>query len=110
MKLKNKKALITGGSRGIGKVIAEYFLKEGAKVMLASRSLDELKRTKTELKKIISVNQRASLDQRKSAPFIEILVVDVSNPAEVKKLVEETVRILGGVDILVNAAGIYGPI
>ena len=110
MKLKNKKALITGGSRGIGKVIAEYFLKEGAKVMLASRSLDELKKTKAELKKIISVNQRASLDQRKSAPFIEILVVDVSNPAEVKKLVEETVRILGGVDILVNAAGIYGPI
>ena len=110
MKLENKKALITGGSRGIGKVIAEYFLREGAKVMLASRSLDELKKTKAELKKIISVNQRASLDQRKSVPFIEILVADVSNPAEVKKLVEEAVKIFGGIDILVNAAGIYGPI
>ena len=104
MKLTNKKALITGGSRGIGKVVAEYFLKEGAKVMLAARSFEELKITKAELKKNISVNRR------KSAPFIEIYEVDVSDPKQVKNLIEKTVSSLGGIDILVNAAGIYGPI
>ena len=96
MKLKNKKALITGGSRGIGKVIAEYFLKEGAKVLIAARKEDELNKAKSDLSKI--------------SPNVEILVADVSNPAEVKKLVEEAVKIFGGIDILVNAAGIYGPI
>lgn len=103
-RLKNKKALITGGSRGIGKVIAEYFLKEGAKVMLAARSFEELKITKAELKKNISVNQR------KPASFIGIQEVDVADPEQVKNLIEKTVSSLGGIDILVNAAGIYGPI
>src|SRR3989344_2937693 len=96
MKLENKKALITGGSRGIGKVIAEYFLKEGAKVLITARKKDELNKAKSDLSKI--------------SPSVEILVVDVSNPDEVKELVEETVKVLGGIDILVNAAGIYGPI
>ncbi|MDO8574422.1 MAG: SDR family NAD(P)-dependent oxidoreductase, partial [bacterium] len=63
MKLENKKALITGGSRGIGKVIAEYFLKEGAKVLIAARKKDELNKAKSDLSKI--------------SPSVEILVVDV---------------------------------
>jgi len=95
-RLKDKKALITGGSRGIGKVVAEYFLKEGASVMLAARSLDELKKAKSNLSKI--------------SPNVEISVTDVANPAEVKKLINETLKVLGNIDILVNAAGIYGPI
>lgn len=96
MKLQNKKALITGGSRGIGRKIAEYFLKEGAKVMLAARSVSELKKAKEELSQI--------------SPSVEIEEVDVSNPEAVRKLVKKVADTLGGLDILVNAAGIYGPI
>jgi NAD(P)-dependent dehydrogenase (short-subunit alcohol dehydrogenase family) len=93
---KNKVALITGGSRGIGKVIARAFLEEGAKVMLSARSKDELEGTKLEFKKI----------------FDNVLVcpTDVSNINEVKFLVEETIGAFGSIDILINAAGIYGPI
>lgn len=64
--------------------------------MLAARSLDELKKAKSNLSKI--------------SPNVEISVTDVANPAEVKKLINETLKVLGNIDILVNAAGIYGPI
>jgi len=43
MKLKNVNALITGGSQGLGKVIAEHFLREGANVVICARGEKELK-------------------------------------------------------------------
>jgi NAD(P)-dependent dehydrogenase (short-subunit alcohol dehydrogenase family) len=96
MILKNKVALITGGSGHIGKAISRAFLREGAKVMIATRSIDELLAAKNELS-----------DGSKS---VEIYKADVADSADVKNLVEETLKIFGKIDILVNAAGIYGPI
>lgn len=96
MKLKDKTALITGGSRGIGKKVAEYFLREGASVMISARSFGELEKTKTELSQI--------------SPKIVAEKADVSNGTVVKNLVQKTLSSFGRVDILVNAAGIYGPI
>ena len=49
MKLKNLNALITGGSQGLGKVIAEFFLREGANVVLCARGKDELRAARAEL-------------------------------------------------------------
>jgi FlaA1/EpsC-like NDP-sugar epimerase len=49
MKLKNLNALITGGSQGLGKVIAEHFLREGANVVLCARGEKELSATRDEL-------------------------------------------------------------
>lgn len=49
MKLENKVALITGGSRGIGKAVAAAFAREGAKLALCARSADELQQTVVEL-------------------------------------------------------------
>ena len=49
MKLKKLNALITGGSRGLGKVIAEHFLREGSNVALCARSEKELFATRDEL-------------------------------------------------------------
>ena len=96
MILKNKVALITGGSGYIGKAISRAFLREGAKVMLAARSVDELLAAKNELS-----------DGFKS---VEIYKADVTDSTDVKNLVKKTLKIFGKIDILVNAAGIYGPI
>lgn len=96
MVLKNKVALITGGSGYIGKAISRAFLREGAKVMLAARSVDELLAAKNELS-----------DGFKS---VEICKADITRSTDVKNLVKKTLKIFGKIDILVNAAGIYGPI
>ena len=96
MALKNKVALITGGSGYIGKAISRAFLREAAKVMLIARSVDELLAAKNELS-----------DGFKS---VEICKADVTHSTDVKNLVKKTLKIFGKIDILVNAAGIYGPI
>ena len=96
MILKNKVALITGGSGYIGKAISRAFLREAAKVMLIARSVDELLAAKNELS-----------DGFKS---VEIYKADVTDSTDVKNLVKKTLKIFGKIDILVNAAGIYGPI
>jgi 3-oxoacyl-[acyl-carrier protein] reductase len=94
--LKDKAALITGGSRGIGKAIAQAFLKEGASVMLAARSIEQLRSTKNGLGRY--------------GGRVAIFTMDVGLDGDAKKLVAETLRTFGTIDILVNAAGIYGPI
>lgn len=93
MTLVNKSALITGGSRGIGLAVAQRFVREGASVMLAARSQEELAAAK-----------------RDFGRGVETCVTDVSEPHQVENLVAKTLEKFGGIDILVNAAGIYGPI
>jgi NAD(P)-dependent dehydrogenase (short-subunit alcohol dehydrogenase family) len=98
MKLQGKTAIITGGSRGIGKVIAEFFVREGANVVIAARSLDELK------------GAQAEMGQNGALGKIEIASTDVSRKTDVRALVRKAVDRFGTVDILVNAAGVYGAI
>ena len=95
-KLEGKKILITGGSRGIGKAIAELFVANGAALMLSARSLDELVKTKDEL--------------AKKGGRVEICPADVSKKEDAKRLIEKTLETFGDIDVLVNAAGIYGAI
>jgi len=93
--LKNKKAVIFGGSRGIGKAIAKSFLENGAEVFLVARNADELAATKKELS---------------SFGRVHIAVADVSNVADVERVAKEARKSLGGIHVLVNGAGVYGPI
>lgn len=95
--LKNKKAVITGGGRGIGKVIARHFLAEGVRVLLVARTQAELVATREELSPLGRV---------------EILAADVSVEADVARVAKKVsdLYLWGRVDILVNAAGIQGPI
>lgn len=93
MKLKGKTALITGGGRGIGKTVAQFFHAEGASIALAARSEDELKAVKAEI-----------------GDRVQIFPSDISKRSEVKALVEATLAAFGTIDVLVNAAGIYGAI
>ncbi len=96
MILKDRVAVITGGSRGIGKAIASAFTKEGASLVLTSRTEAELKAAAKELKS--------------SASRIEVFPADVSQEKEAKDLVGFALDKFGTINVLVNCAGIYGPI
>jgi 3-oxoacyl-[acyl-carrier protein] reductase len=90
--LNNKKAIITGGGRGLGKATAIAFAKEGIDVAITGRNEQVLQETVAELK-AIGVNAIYS-------------IFDVGNYEEVQKGIKEIIEELGGVDILVNNAGI----
>ncbi|MFC1527594.1 SDR family oxidoreductase [Candidatus Neomarinimicrobiota bacterium] len=95
--LKNKVAIVTGGSRGIGKAIADRFAQEGCKLMLASRTKSELVKTSELIKNKFSVE-------------VSTYETDVGNEDEVNSMVLQTITDFGKVDILVNNAAIIGPI
>ena len=97
MKLKDVNALITGGSQGLGKAIAEHFLHEGANVCLCARGEKELLATRDEL--------------AKTFPARKVLAkaCDVSNEAQVEELAAFLLRELGSLRVLALNAGIYGP-
>ncbi len=97
MKLKGRNAIITGASQGLGKAIAEHFVREGANVVLCARSKPELAAARIELAKI--------------APRRKVLahVCDVSSETQVNDVVEFALRELGSIHVLVANAGVYGP-
>ncbi|SFD16726.1 3-ketoacyl-ACP reductase [Algibacter pectinivorans] len=90
--IKGKKAIITGGSRGLGKATAIALAKEGVDVAITGRNENTLKETVTELK-ALGVNAFYA-------------VFDVSNYQDVQKGINKLITDLGTVDILVNNAGI----
>jgi len=92
MNLKSKKAIITGGSRGLGKATAIAFAKKGIDVAITGRNENRLKETVAELK-AIGVNATYE-------------IFDVGNYEEVKQGIKNIITTLGSVDILVNNAGI----
>lgn len=91
MNLKNKIAVITGGTKGIGRAIAERLLKEGAKVFICARDKFELKR---------------ALEQLSALGQVEGEVCDVRSEEQIKMMLDECRRLFGGIDILINNAGI----
>lgn len=93
-KLKNKVAIITGASKGIGASIAKYFAAEGAKVVVNYAS------SKDDADKVV----KAIKDNGGTAIAVQ---GDVSNESDVNRLFEETKNAFGTLDILVNNAGIY---
>lgn len=96
MQLEGKRAVITGSSRGLGRAVADAFLREGASVLLCSRDANTLAASVAELAHSVPgrVWGRAC---------------DVSVEKDVDALASEALERLGGVDILVANAGIYGP-
>jgi 3-oxoacyl-[acyl-carrier protein] reductase len=91
MELKSKKAIVTGGSRGLGKATAIAFAKEGIDVAITGRDEEKLLETVAELK-ALGVNATYE-------------VFDVGNYEEVKKAIKSIIATMGSVDILVNNAG-----
>ena len=94
--LRGKTAIVTGGGRGIGREVALAFAKEGAWVVVASRTPSEIEETAAMIRDI---------GQRSVA-----IPVDVSARYAVQDLVARTVHVCGSVHVLANAAGVQGPI
>lgn len=90
--LGNKVALVVASSQGLGKAVAKELVKEGAQVMLTSRSEDKLAEVKEELEAL-------------HAGRVAYFPCDITNAEDIKKLVERTHAVFGKIDILVNNAG-----
>ena len=88
--VKNKVVIITGGSNGMGKYMAKRFVNAGAKIVITGRDQDKLERAKREL--------------GAESPSILAIQMDVRNPDDVEKMLEQTVESFGTVDFLVNNA------
>lgn len=100
LELAGKTAIVTGGSRGIGKAIARELAGEGVDVAIVARSTADLQKTAAEL---------AEATGRRIVP----IAADTSSDDSVKAMVEEAARELGHLDILVNCAaqpGGQGPV
>jgi NAD(P)-dependent dehydrogenase (short-subunit alcohol dehydrogenase family) len=80
--------IVTGGSKGIGFAVARAFLERGMQVAISARKDGELQEAARRLGDVLAIR------------------ADVRDPADAQRLVDETVRRFGGVDVLVNNAGI----
>jgi NAD(P)-dependent dehydrogenase (short-subunit alcohol dehydrogenase family) len=94
----NKTVLITGGSRGLGLILAQRFLREGARVAICGREESSLARARAELEAL--------------GGQVLALTCDVTDSVQVEALVAKVQETLGPVDVLVNNAGLIqtGPI
>ena len=89
--MKDKIAVVTGGTKGIGYAIAERLLEAGAKVFICARNKPEL---------------RLALERLAASGRVEGEICDVRSEEQVRMMLEEAARVFGGIDILVNNAGI----
>jgi len=92
MRLEGKRALVTGGGTGIGRATAELFAREGAQVVVTGRRVAELEDA------VAAIRQAGGRAARVQG--------DVGRPEDAERMVRETVASLGGLDVLVNNAGI----
>jgi NAD(P)-dependent dehydrogenase (short-subunit alcohol dehydrogenase family) len=92
MDLSNKVAIVTGGAKGIGLASAECMLRQGAEVMIVDWSPEAAS---------AAVKSLTALSKG-----VDSVVADISNAADAEKAIKATVKRFGGVDVLVNNAGI----
>jgi 3-oxoacyl-[acyl-carrier protein] reductase len=93
--LAGRRALVTGGSKGIGLAIAEELTAEGVDVAICARNAAEV--------------EAAAARLRASGRIVHAQTADVTDPEQVSDLVTKSVTALGGLDILVNNAGAAHP-
>ena len=98
MKLATRGAIVTGASQGLGRMIAQRFVEEGANVFLCARDGRMLALVETELQSVASAGQKVIARS-----------CDVSSNKEVEEMFRDYDSELGSLSILVNNAGIYGP-
>ncbi len=89
--MKTQRVLITAGASGIGREIVRGFVATGAQVF------------------VTDVDAGALAALARESDQIHIAACDMSNRADIERMVPEAVRVLGGLDVLVNNAGISGP-
>ena len=90
MQVENRVSAITGGSAGIGRAIAEAFLKEGAKVTIMARNAEKANKT---------------LEEIGAGDRLIFIKGDATSQADVEGFIDKTIEAFGSIDILVNNAG-----
>src|SRR6516162_2400428 len=99
MNLEDRAAIITGANRGLGKAIATAFVEAGASVLLVARDGELLRKVEGELNSL----------SRRPRQYVFSLARDVSCAADCRDIIRKAHEKLPGFAILVNNAGIYGP-
>jgi D-sorbitol dehydrogenase (acceptor) len=89
-RLTDRRALITGAARGIGRAFAEAYVREGARVVLADIDMERARATAEEI-----------------GPAATAVEMDVTSLPSIERAVEEAAQALGGIDILVNNAALF---
>ena len=90
--IKGRRAIVTGGSSGIGFETARQFLEEGVRVLITGRNQQKLEKARDDLAK-------------RTGGEVHAIVADMTKESDIAKMVETAKQKLGGVDILVNNAG-----
>jgi NAD(P)-dependent dehydrogenase (short-subunit alcohol dehydrogenase family) len=96
--LEGRAALITGGSQGLGLAIARAFVEAGANAMICALDAERLDRARREVAALAGPGQRVLAQP-----------ADVSQPEQVDRLVRATLDAFPHLEVLVNNAGVYGP-
>ena len=99
MKLKDKVAIITGSSRGLGKILALAFAGEGARVVVTAR-------TEVESDKLSGTIYKTAEEIQAAGGFALPIKCDVSSEESINEMVKRTLNELGRIDILINNSGI----
>jgi 3-oxoacyl-[acyl-carrier protein] reductase len=97
--LAGRAAIITGASDGLGREIARHYVLEGASVLMCARNAERLEQARVEV-----------LEFARPGQIVEAIAADVSDPAAVDRLVTSAHTCFPQVHVLVNNAGVYGPI
>jgi NAD(P)-dependent dehydrogenase (short-subunit alcohol dehydrogenase family) len=97
--LEGRNAVITGASQGLGLAIATAFVAAGASVFVCARNAAQLERARASLASIALPGQQ-----------VLAAVADVAQPAQVEGLIAAAVASFGQIHVLVNNAGVYGPL
>jgi 3-oxoacyl-[acyl-carrier protein] reductase len=93
MRFKGKVAIVTGGSKGLGKVIAKQLAKEGAATVINGRDMNALKKATQEI--------------RQDGGQINAIQADVSNSGDVETMIDKVIEDHGRIDILINNAAVF---
>lgn len=114
MEMQGKTVIVTGGARGIGRGIAEAFAREGASVVLADLGALAQKQTKEWNYALSAESELATAASEINAQggSCAAIEVDVSDRASCQRLVDKSVDAFGGIDVIVNNAGVIqtGPL
>jgi len=110
--LAGRRAIVTGGSKGIGRAIAGELLAEGAAVTICSRHAEDLETAAAELMKDAAATElvnQVSVDAAGATGAVLAMPCDVTEPGQVTEFIDAAVAAMGGLDILVNNAGAARP-
>jgi 3-oxoacyl-[acyl-carrier protein] reductase len=98
MALSGRSAIITGANQGLGKAIASRFVQSGASVLLVARGTERLRQVERELRELARPGQ-----------IVVSQTGDVSRPEDCQAFVSHALQVLPDLTVLINNAGIYGP-